>query len=125
RLESAPGQKRLCLRTADMTMPQKTLHFKSKTTYNKWLAYDHIHNTHEGEHPVKVDIAGEPHEVHHDGAVHIAARPTRRENRRGAKVMDGYGAGRVERRGGGSYLTAHPHKRGHHGGKCDGACRRG
>ncbi len=78
-------------------MARRRMNFKSKGAYQRWLAYDHIHNPEAGAHPVDVDIAGKHHQVMH------ARRSTRSY----------------------VYYTAHRHKRGHHGGPCDGACRRG
>jgi len=45
----------------------KTLHFKSKEAYRKWLAYNWIHNKRKMGKPPhkKVVIAGKPHKVEH------------------------------------------------------------
>lgn len=46
----------------------KTLHFKSKKGYKKWLAYEHIHHVgkrhRKGNYP-RVRIHGRPHKVKH------------------------------------------------------------
>lgn len=42
----------------------KTLHFKSKTAYHKWLAYDKMHvRPKRGRRKPGVVIAGRPHHV--------------------------------------------------------------
>ena len=45
----------------------KTLHFKSKKAYRKWLAYNWIHNKRKMGKPPhkKIIIAGKPHKVKH------------------------------------------------------------
>ena len=47
----------------------KTLRFKSKKGYKKWLAYNFIHNkSMMGKPPhKKIKIAGKPHKVKHGG----------------------------------------------------------
>lgn len=41
-----------------------TLHFKSSSSYHKFLAYKHMHIG-KSSHPQKVTIAGKPHKVDH------------------------------------------------------------
>lgn len=44
---------------------RKTLNFKSKTAYRKWLAYGHMHIRDFGRTPVKIKIRGRAHRVRH------------------------------------------------------------
>jgi len=43
----------------------KTVHFKSKAGYKRWVAYGHIHNKFKGGAGERVVIAGRPHRVRH------------------------------------------------------------
>jgi hypothetical protein len=45
-------------------MTKKTLNFKSKAKYEKWLAYGHSNNLFDGK-GVNVKIRGKPHKVVH------------------------------------------------------------
>ena len=42
---------------------QKTVNFKSKAAYERWLAFGHIHGKFHGKE--KVTIRGKPHKVEH------------------------------------------------------------
>lgn len=42
---------------------EKTLHFKSKEAYQKWLAYGHIHHAFHGK--KEIVIHGHHHKVYH------------------------------------------------------------
>lgn len=59
-------------------MAQKTLNFKSKEAYRKWLAYGHMHIPDFGETPVGIKIRGKKHKVKHSrrrkAAEKLAAR---------------------------------------------------
>ena len=46
-------------------MAKKTMNFKSKEAYEKWLAYGHMHIKDFGKTPVKVKIRGTSHRVKH------------------------------------------------------------
>lgn len=43
----------------------KTLHFKNKKEYEKWLAYDHMHVKKHRKNPPEVYIHGKKHHVNH------------------------------------------------------------
>lgn len=43
----------------------KTVNFKSRSAYKKWLAYGHIHVKGFGKTPEKVKIRGKSHKVKH------------------------------------------------------------
>ena len=44
---------------------KKSVNFKSKEAYKKWLAYGHMHVKGFGKTPLKVKIKGKPHKVKH------------------------------------------------------------
>ena len=47
-------------------MAKKTMHFKSKAAYKRWLAYGHIHGVFEkAKGSQKVIIKGKTHKVKH------------------------------------------------------------
>ena len=43
----------------------KTLNFKSKAAYKRWLSYGHMHVKGFGKTPVNVKIKGKKHKVKH------------------------------------------------------------
>jgi len=44
---------------------KKTLHFRSKTSYQKWLAYGHIHGKFDTPGHQNIMIRGKKHKVKH------------------------------------------------------------
>jgi len=46
-------------------LKQKTMNFKSKKGYKKWLAYGHMHVKGFGKTPIGIKIGGKSHTVKH------------------------------------------------------------